>query len=672
METKIAELFEKAEQTIDPFKSHITILWQPRIAAAFNECKEKNLTIEELYSKETVLNGSCKLDKDERKKLKESYAPCYMPGALKPGAVKRSLNDTLYWSIFPIDVDGITSFEELEIDKAIRDAGFHHIKHVSLNNEIVPGIKKLRYVFPFKPGTSFKDLDKLVALRTAFSRRYCRGKADDKTNLKCNLFLLPCRYSDSPEVRIDFNKGSRYFDPSALLLREGNRNSNMYMLGKEAAHRRDSIESAIALGKDENSQLEEAERLSDEELVTAISNGYRDVKEKFSPSEGEINGSAAGAKRKGKKELSIQEIQEFFSCYAPRHDWRRKLHVYTDPRTKEQKVLEEGPGGLYFALELEKYKGHKMNPATAEDYFFRISKANKFDSFKERLENIVWDGTPRIRTMLPIDPEQENVEIRQVMLEKWMVGLVARTYRPGAKVDNILVVQGKQGTRKSSFFRALVDDAYFTDSIVDLSNLEDCVRTARGKAVCEFGEMEDLYKKVDYVRMKKFLAQSVDDLREKYAKEPVLVPRTCVFVATTNSDKVLHDPTGNRRYWFIKIKGNIQLLNKEMADQLLGEAVYLYKNGCQWWMDEDGSEDTVSILNENYIVEDPIEIMIAQHLKKQPLGSEGLSLTEMCQKWAIHPDRATVTKLGILLNKLGYKSDRKMVDGLRLTRYYGK
>ena len=68
-------------------------------------------------------------------------------------------------------------------------------------------------------------------------------------------------------------------------------------------------------------------------------------------------------------------------------------------------------------------------------------------------------------------------------------------------------------------------------------------------------------------------------MRPAYGRNRENRPRTSIFVGTTNDPDYLRDPSGNRRWWPVRV-GNIDLEALERdRDQLWAEAAYLEAQG---------------------------------------------------------------------------------------------
>ena len=83
---------------------------------------------------------------------------------------------------------------------------------------------------------------------------------------------------------------------------------------------------------------------------------------------------------------------------------------------------------------------------------------------------------------------------------------------------------------------------------------------------------------------KAFITRRVDRYRPHYGRHAIEMPRQCVFVATTNEATYLRDPTGNRRFWPVRVtKTDIDALARDRG-KLWGEAVNLYRQGGSWYL----------------------------------------------------------------------------------------
>ncbi len=213
-----------------------------------------------------------------------------------------------------------------------------------------------------------------------------------------------------------------------------------------------------------------------------------------------------------------------------------------------------------------------------------------FHPVREYLNGLAWDGEPRLQVWLAEYLNASGDPAYQAAVgSRWMIGAVARVMEPGCKVDNMLVLEGRQGLRKSSAAAALaVRDSWFVDDLPDLGDKEAKIQL-RGKWIIEVAELATV-RKSQIEATKRFLAARVDTYRCVYGLRTADHTRQCVFLGTTNDKEYLRDPTGNRRYWPVKC-GQINLTALERdRDQLWAEAVVEYNAGAQWYLMDQEEE----------------------------------------------------------------------------------
>ena len=165
-----------------------------------------------------------------------------------------------------------------------------------------------------------------------------------------------------------------------------------------------------------------------------------------------------------------------------------------------------------------------------------------------------------------------------------LIQAVARVQSPGCKADSVVILEGEQGTGKSSAVRTLFGEETFGDQLPPMSN-KDASSYLRGKWCVELAELE--YKrKAEVETIKAFITRTHENYRPAYGREEVFIPRTNVFFGTTNATEYLVDETGNRRFLPIKT-ANINLEGlAEARDRLWGEAKSAFDNGEHYWLDE--------------------------------------------------------------------------------------
>jgi predicted P-loop ATPase len=269
-------------------------------------------------------------------------------------------------------------------------------------------------------------------------------------------------------------------------------------------------------------------------------------------------------------------------------------------------------------------KKYRFEPPrnTVEAALVEISCQGAYDPVKEMLEKLPeWDGTCRLDTWLVKNFEARGANepggadyLAQVF-RKWMIAMVMRVYRPGAKFDWMPIFEGAQGVGKSSFGKILVGDDYFLDWLPDLQDKESALNL-QGMWAVEMGELSQ-FRKNQLETIKAFLTRTTDKVRPPYGRRLVERDRRCVFFGTTNRDKYLVDETGNRRFKPIMVgRLNFEALQNERL-QLFAEAkaTYFQLGGPhqQVILDIDGEGQLFEkAIQAEKIVEDDASVMAVQ------------------------------------------------------------
>ena len=255
--------------------------------------------------------------------------------------------------------------------------------------------------------------------------------------------------------------------------------------------------------------------------------------------------------------------------------------------------------------------GMEAQPQAVERMMSMVAMTTgEFNSVKDYLESCVWDGTPRLDSWL-VDycaAQTEDLDGRDVsqFISKvgamWMIGAVARGVADddtGAKMDTVLILEGAQGTYKSSAFEVLGGQWYAGFKMQ--MDSKDASMVVGRRWICELAELASLVRTGSHDQ-KAFLTQRSDYYRPPYAREPRDVTRRAVFGGTVNPDKdgtvdYLQDESGDRRWWPVRVGAiDIAALRRD-RDQLWAEALHRYRSaemhpdrahdtcpGERWWL----------------------------------------------------------------------------------------
>lgn len=217
-----------------------------------------------------------------------------------------------------------------------------------------------------------------------------------------------------------------------------------------------------------------------------------------------------------------------------------------------------------------------------------VAQLASYHPVREYLERCrdAWDGTNRIDHWMTdyccVEPSAYTVEVGR----HFLIGAVARIFKPGCQVDTALIFEGSQGLLKSSAFRALGGE-WFSDDMPDLHS-KDAQMQVGGVWILELPELSAIGRSELEVQ-KAFITRRVERFRPPYGRRVIERARQCVFAGTVNPRSALDylKDDENRRFLPVLVQDVIDTAGIEaVRDQLWGEAVVRYEAGDRWWMIE--------------------------------------------------------------------------------------
>lgn len=233
----------------------------------------------------------------------------------------------------------------------------------------------------------------------------------------------------------------------------------------------------------------------------------------------------------------------------------------------------------------------KFRPSKEFTYDLVIAKAadRRVSPVQDYLEQLVWDGTPRVETCLPgASPTRYN----RLVARKLLAAAVARVFQPGLKWDHTLVLHGPEGVGKSTWIERMAtvgyperrSYAYTLGRIADKDTL-----LAMHMSWIVVSDEGHTLRKSDNDQLKEFLTRTADVFRMPYDRETVVHPRQCVIWSTTNDDIFLRKQDGNRRFLMVRCleRFDIDAMTPEYVDQLWAEAVAIYRSNERLWLTDD-------------------------------------------------------------------------------------
>jgi predicted P-loop ATPase len=302
-----------------------------------------------------------------------------------------------------------------------------------------------------------------------------------------------------------------------------------------------------------------------------------------------------------------------------------------------------------------------------------VAQQHAHHPVRDYLESLEWDGAPRLDSWLADYLGAERSDYTAHVGRLFLIGMVARIMRPGAKVDYMLVLEGKQGAMKSTACRIL-GGRWFDDNLPTDLNSKDAKQYLRGKWVVEVAEMH-AFTKAEAAALKAFITRQIESYRPSYGRCEVHEPRQCVFVGTTNKTAYLRDETGGRRFWPVQVGAIDPEGLQADRDQLFAEAVHAYQAGEPWWPGRDFEREYIAPHQEQRYEGDAWEAMVSEWLdeREQNDAAKGetthVTIGEVATG-ALNFERSRLgtadqRRIAAVLERLGWQRGRRGSDGSR-------
>lgn len=200
-----------------------------------------------------------------------------------------------------------------------------------------------------------------------------------------------------------------------------------------------------------------------------------------------------------------------------------------------------------------------------------IAKNHEYNPILDLLEETQWDGESRVTELYKIMGIEDD-PFSCTLVYKWLlqgVALLFNDLNDPFGAEGALVLSGEQSACKTSLLKHLaIKSMWFLEGGEIKAYDKDTKRRVVTHWISELGELGSTFRKTDIDELKAFVTNSVDEYRVPYARRDRKVVRRTNLCATCNPEQYLVDPTGNRRWWSVKINKPIEREEIEALDAL--------------------------------------------------------------------------------------------------------
>ena len=242
--------------------------------------------------------------------------------------------------------------------------------------------------------------------------------------------------------------------------------------------------------------------------------------------------------------------------------------------------------------------------------YVKSDKIREYNPILEYLWNIhgTWDGEDHIGRLAATVP-CDNPEWPR-WFRTWVLAMVAQWKGQNQDYGNSVVplLISEQGYNKSTFCRSLLPRELqwgYTDNLI-LNEKRSVLQAMSQMLLINLDEFNQISPKTQQGFLKNIIQLAQVKAKRPYGRHIEDFPRMASFIATTNMADVLADPSGNRRFIGVELKGPIDVSVQPNHRQLYAQAQALIHRGEPFWFDECETQ-LIMLHNQKYEVKTTAE-----------------------------------------------------------------
>ena len=298
----------------------------------------------------------------------------------------------------------------------------------------------------------------------------------------------------------------------------------------------------------------------------------------------------------------------------------------------------------------------------------------RYDPINDYLDRLTfWDGEDRVTALARCIPTKW--EDWPHLFHIWMRSMVAMWLGKGQLTGNALVplLIGRQGCGKTRFCNSLLPEELriYYNSNINFKNEADLNLGLSSFALINLDEFDKITQRQQIVL--KYLLSTADlKYRPPYGKAYQEHRRYASFIATTNEQNPLTDPTGSRRFICVSIDGDINLQAPLYHDQIFAQLRHEINTGERYWLTKE-EEQRLMQHNEQYQQLSGLGEMLLSIIRKPREDEKGqwMSLKEISALLksrfkGYQEDPTSFQKIGSYLKRPEYRFEaHRTSDGMQ-------